>query len=81
MPDLRALRPGDIAAYGWAVQRPDGEVIVDTRADVDEHKIWVIALGWPSEDEISRAQEDGARAFRCKVVLIDAPNTAPDFCT
>ena len=53
---------------GWMVVLPDGHVVVQAGANVDENHIWQIALGWPDAEEIRDAQRRGARAVPCMVV-------------
>ena len=53
---------------GWAVRRADGSMVVEIGPDVTEHRIWTIALGWPTRGEVKWEKEHGARAFRCKIV-------------
>jgi hypothetical protein len=54
---------------GWAVRRRDGSVIVEVGAEATEQRIWNIALGWPSADEIAWEKATGA-AFRCRVTVM-----------
>lgn len=53
---------------GWAVRRADGSVVVEIGPEVTEHRIWTIALGWPTRGEVRREEERGGRAFRCRIV-------------
>ncbi len=55
---------------GWAVQRADGRVIAEIGRDITEHRIWTIALGWPTVGEVRREKERGGRAFRCKIIEV-----------
>lgn len=57
---------------GWAVVLPSGHVVVEVGAHVTELTAWQIALGWPDGDEIAASKRAGARAFRCKMVEIEA---------
>lgn len=54
-------------AVGWAVRRRDGVVIADFQSDITEDKIWQIALGWPSPEEITWEKSRGGRAFLCEL--------------
>jgi hypothetical protein len=60
---------------GWAVIRCDGSVVVEIGGEIDEDCIWKVALGWPSQEEITWNKRHGARAFRCRVTEIDADGT------
>lgn len=60
-----------VRAVGWAVRRADGHVVADFESDINESKIWQIALGWPPPDEIEWHKARGARAFRCELREID----------
>ncbi len=53
---------------GWAVRRADGSVVVEIGADITEHRIWTIALGWPTRGEVRWEKENGGRAFKCQIV-------------
>ena len=53
---------------GWAVQRVDGSIVVDISPNATEHRIWTLALGWPTVGEVKWEKQHGGRAFRCKIV-------------
>jgi hypothetical protein len=55
---------------GWAVRRADGSIVVEIGPDVTEHRVWTIALGWPTVGEVKWEKQNGGRAFRCKLVEI-----------
>jgi hypothetical protein len=62
----------ELVLTGWALRRTDGSVVVRIGREVDEATIWKLGLGWPTEDEIKWAKEHGARAYRCRVLCLDA---------
>jgi hypothetical protein len=62
----------DLVLTGWALRREDGSVVVSIGHDVDEAKIWRVGLGWPTEEEIDWAKQHGARAYRCRLLDLDA---------
>lgn len=52
----------------WAIVSPAGAVHADTDFR-DENHAWQIVLGWPTEQEITDAKEDGYRAIEIPVHL------------
>lgn len=63
---------------GWAVFLPRGMVntnrshtVVDIGEDASEDRVWMNALGWPTQAEIQDAKAKGARAFQCRLVEIE----------
>jgi hypothetical protein len=65
---------------GWAVYLPPGgrvspygeRWVVELGPEASEKLIWQIALGWPADREIERVKAAGGRAFRCRVIEIEA---------
>jgi hypothetical protein len=58
-----------ITAPGWAVQCPDGRLIVNAEASATEATTWWMACGYA--DDVARAKARGARAFRCEIREIE----------
>ncbi len=58
----------DAGVIGWAVKRRGGTVVVEIGAEVTEATVWNIALGWPSDDEITAEKAAGGFAYPCRVV-------------
>jgi hypothetical protein len=56
-------------APGWAVQCPDGRLIVNAEASATEATTWWMACGYA--DDVARAKARGARAFRCEIREIE----------
>ena len=55
----------DVRWLGWAVDRPGLPLYVQFGGD--ESEAWRIALGWPSQEEIAHAKDNGARAFPVEI--------------
>lgn len=54
----------------WVMIDPDGRVLIDTRDFQSEADVWQIVLGWPHQDEIEYAKQNGWRVFRAEVQII-----------
>lgn len=59
----------------WAILFPDGGIIADSNF-VREDMAWRCALGWPSDEEIERAKDNGHRAVLL-AVDVDALTAKP----
>ncbi|MDD5688511.1 MAG: hypothetical protein PHE88_11850 [Elusimicrobia bacterium] len=52
----------------WAIIKPNGDILLDSDFANESHA-WQIALGWPSDDEIAEAKNNGYRAVFAAVVV------------
>jgi hypothetical protein len=58
-----------ITVTGWAVQCPDGRIVVNAEPSATEATTWWMACGYA--DDVARAKARGARAFRCEIREIE----------
>lgn len=54
------------STMAWAVEDPAGQVLADSTFR-DEAHAWQVALGWPSEEEISDAKRRGYKAYLAEI--------------
>jgi hypothetical protein len=53
----------------WAIVWPDGRVLADSTFK-DEAHAWMIALGWPDNQEIELAKSQGYKAVQITIQIV-----------
>jgi hypothetical protein len=54
----------------WAIIFPDGKIVAGSDFK-DEAHAWQMVLGWPDEEEIERAKQEGYKAVRVTWQIVE----------